>query len=258
MRIDSAGGGRRPNPTDDFESTEVETASAATGLSDGAKAFIRQNSPSGYNPNEADRNVDESRRYGPKDDDPGCIGTFEWYNEYKPFASKEATEKEGKPVEIFENVLYVRIDIRGSALNGVHRPARSEDKARFPFAWQEFNKGEKAKERGFAVQLLGLDISIIRLLAAKNVFTIEDMAVVSDNNLTNLGLGARELRKRAQEFLEARKESPIAEARVNDQQRLIDAQADKLNQAMALIERLSEQVNAPKKRGRPPKTPAAE
>lgn len=243
---------------DDFDSFDAGDASEPSGsavsnLSDGAKAFIKQNSPSGYNPNEASRFVDEARRYSPTDDDPGCIGTFEWHNEYKPHASKEATEREGKPVEIFENVLYVRIDIRGSALNGVHRPARTEDKARFPYAWQEFNRGEKARERGIPIQMLGLDISIIRLLAAKNVFTVEDMSVVSDNNLSNLGLGARELRKRAQDFLEKRRESPVAEARVNEQQTLINAQAEQLARMQAQLDRLLEQANAPAKRGRPPK-----
>jgi hypothetical protein len=258
--------------TEDFDAgepgvSEPTTSFNLSSLSDGAKSFIKQNSPSGYNPHDASRHVDTSRRYTPQDDDPGCIGTFEWHSEYKPFASKEATDREGKPVEIFENVLYIRIDIRGSALNGVHRPARPEDKARFPFAWQEFNKGEKARERGTAIQMLGLDIPIVRGLAAKNVFTVEDMAAVSDNNLSNLGLGARELRKRAQDFLDAKKESPIAEARISEQQAMINAQAEQLQRAMALIERLSEQVGkteqvaqtaqpeAPKRRGRPPKAP---
>lgn len=240
-----------PDEFDDFVAEPAEAFSMDS-LSDGAKSFIRQNSPGGYNPNEASRFVDESKRYSPKDDDPGCIGNFEWLDEFKPFKSKEETERQGKPVEIFEKVLYIRISIRGSDRNQVHRPAKPEDKARFPYAWQEFNKGEKARERGAAIQLLGLDISIIRLLAAKNVFTVEDMAAVSDNNLSNLGLGARELRKRAQDFLDTRKESPVAEARVSEQQEIINQQSDQLAKALALIERLSEQVNKPK-RGRPPK-----
>lgn len=242
--------------TDDFDAGQEDTgsASSASGLSDGAKSFIKQNSPGGYNPHEAPRDVDAARRYSPNDDDPGCIGSFEYVSEFKPFKSKEATELKGEPVEIFEPVLYIRIVIRGSDKNIVHRPAKPEDKARFPYSWQEFNRGEKAKERGLAIQLLGLDISIIRHLAAKNVFTVEDMAAVSDNNLSNLGLGARELRKRAQDFLDARRESPVAVARVNEQQAMIDSQAEQLAKAMALIEKLSEQVNkAPKKRGRPPK-----
>lgn len=246
---------------DQFDAGEApaEASSSAQNLSDGAKTFIRQNSPSGYNPNEADRFVDESRRYTAKDDDPGCIGTFEWHREYKPHASKMATEEQGKPVEIFGDVLYIRISIRGSSINEVHRPARPEDKARFPYSWQEFNRGEKARERGVAIQMLGLDLPIVRLLAAKNVFTVEDMAVVSDNNLSNLGLGARELRKRAQDFLEARKESPVAEARVNEQQTLITAQAEQLARMQAQLDKLMDQSKPePKRRGRPPKTPPTE
>jgi hypothetical protein len=248
---------------DDFDSFDTAeaagdstSASGPSGLSDGAKAFIKQNSPGGYNPNEASRFVDEARRYLPTDDDPGCIGTFEWHDEFKPYASREATEREGKPVEIFEKVLYIRIVIRGSSINEVHRPARPEDKARFPFAWQEFNKGEKARERGTPIQMLGLDLPIIRQLAARNVFTVEDMAAVSDNNIQNLGLGAREFRKRAQDYLEARRESPVAAARVNEQQALINSQAEQLARMQAQLDRLLEQSNAQSekpRRGRPPK-----
>lgn len=242
-----------PDDFDDFSTGEAASDdSSSANLSDGAKKFIREHSPSGYNPNEAARGVDETRRYSPKDDDPGCIGSFEWLDEFKPFKSKEATEKEGRPVEIFEKVLYVRISIRGSDINQVHRPATGEDKARFPFAWQEFNRGEKARERGTPIQMLGLDVPLIRGFAAKNVFTVEDLAAVSDNNLGNLGIGAREMRRKAQEFLDVRKESPVAEARVNEQQEIIRQQAEQLAKATALIERLSEEAAKPK-RGRPSK-----
>lgn len=241
-----------PDDFDDFTNSPVEASDSSTNLSDGAKKFIRENSPSGYDPNEAGRVVDETRRYSPKDDDPGCIGSFEWLDEYKPFKSKEATEKEGRPIEIFEKVLYIRISIRGSDINQVHRPAVGEDKARFPFAWQEFNRGEKARERGIPIQMLGLDVPLIRGFAAKNVFTVEDLAAVSDNNLSNLGIGAREMRRKAIEFLDARKESPVAEARVNEQQALINSQSEQLARMQAQLDRLSDQANKPK-RGRPPK-----
>lgn len=223
----------------------------ANGLSEGAKQFIRQ--------------------YVPKDDDEGCIGGFEYVNEFKPFKSKEETEKQGKLVEIFENVLFIRINIRGSDLREVHRPATDADKRRFPYAWQEFQRGENARARGIPLQKLGIDAPLIRGFAAKNVFTIEDLSVVSDNNLQNLGIGAREMRARAQEYLrtnslaaQAAEEIPSLKDAIADQQRKIQAQSDQLAQALALVERMTEEnrklSSASEKRGpgRPPKTPLEE
>lgn len=216
----------------------------AAGLPQAAKDFIRQ--------------------YSPADDDSGCIGSFEWYCEYKPFLSKEATEREGKPVEIFGNVLYVRIDIRGSDRNQVHRPATEADKRRFPFSWQEFNRGEKARARGVPLQMLGLDSPILRAFAAKNVFTIEDLAEVSDNNLQNLGLGGREMRNRAQSYLDQHKAATQSTVAIEAQQDVIAQQSAQLAQALAAIERLTEenrklgQKPEKKKPGPKPKAPAAE
>lgn len=210
----------------------------AAGLPQAAKDFIRQ--------------------YSPKDDDSGCIGSFEWYREYKPYLSKEATEKEGKPVEIFANVLYVRINIRGSDRNEVHRPATEADKRRFPFAWQEFNRGESARERGVALQMLGLDAPILRQLAAKNVFTIEDLCEVSDNNLQNLGLGGREMRNRAQAYLNQHRAATQSSVALEAQQDVIAQQSAQLAQALAAIEKLTEEnkkLATKKKPGPKRKTP---
>lgn len=219
----------------------------AAGLPQAAKDFIRQ--------------------YSPADDDSGCIGGFEWYREYKPFLSKQATEKEGKPVEIFENVLYVRINIRGSDRNEVHRPATEADKRRFPFAWQEFNRGENARARGVPLQMLGLDAPILRQFAAKNVFTVEDLCEVSDNNLQNLGLGGREMRNRAQAYLNqhlaATKSSVALEAQqdvIAQQGAQIAAQGSQLAQALAAIDKLTEEnrkLTTKKKPGPKAKVPAA-
>lgn len=226
-------------------STGGELTSTVGGLSEGAKAFIRQ--------------------FQPADDDTGCIATFETVKEFKPFKTQEAkklAEATGKPFtsldEIYEEVIYIRINIRGSNLREVHRPIREEDKRRFPFSWQEYQKGEMAAARGTPLsKLAGMDISIIRHFGALNVFTLEDLVLVSDLGLQNLGTGAREFRRAAQEWLDTRKPA-VAD---NTLRETVLKQEEKLSKAMALLERLSEenaQLKARKKPGPKPKVATPE
>lgn len=211
----------------------------AAGLSEGAKAFARQ--------------------YLPADDDSGCIATFEWVNEFKPAKSRVASEAQGQPVEIFEDVLYIRKNIRGNSLLEVHRPATEGDKRQFPFSWQEFQKGENARARGTALIKLGLDSPIIRAMQAHNVYTIEDLASVSDNNLQHLGIGSREMRVRAQEYVRTNAAASEATHEADSLRDTVNQQSAQLAQALALVERLTEAnqklSGAPPKvkRGRKPK-----
>jgi hypothetical protein len=157
---------------------EASALPSLSGFSQSAKDFIKQ--------------------YIPSDDDEGCIGTFETVREFKPAKSqvlREQAEKEGKVAgpecEIYENVVFIRINIRGNDKLEVHRPANEADKRRFPFAWQEFQKGEAAASRGTHLNKLpGLDAPTIRTYNAKNVFTVEDLALVTDTHLPNLGTGS--------------------------------------------------------------------
>lgn len=213
------------------DSPRSDTALTTTvgGLSDGAKAFIRQ--------------------FQPADDDAGCIATFSTEREFKPFKTNEAkkvAEAAGKPFgimdEVYEDVTYIRINIRGSNLREVHRPIREEDKRRFPFSWQEYQKGAKAAARGTPLnKLAGMDPSIMRYYGSLNVFTIEDLALVSDLGLQNLGTGAREFRHAAQEWVDSRKPAAESDPQLLDLVARMDA---KLDSQQATIEKLMEENRA--------------
>jgi hypothetical protein len=228
---------------EDSAPSEAAITSTVGGLSAGAQAFIRQ--------------------FQPADDDSGCIATFETVREFKPFKTqqaKAAAEAAGKPFgvtdEVYEDVTYIRINIRGSNLREVHRPIREEDKRRFPFSWQEYQKGEKAAARGTPLnKLAGMDPSILRHYHALNVFTIEDLSLVSDLGLQNLGTGAREFRRSAQEWVESRKPAQAADPQLLD---LVSRMDSKLDSQQATIEKLMEEnakLKAAKKPG--PKKKAA-
>lgn len=185
----------------------------AAGLSEGAKQFIRQ--------------------YVPADDGKDCVVTFEVRQEFQPFKSKEAGH------EIYEDVIFIRKSVRGNDKLEVVRPVSDADKREYPFAWQEYQKGEQAAERGTSLaKLPGVDGPTLRLLHAKNIFTIEDLTMVNDSNLQNLGLGAREMRKKAFEYLESHKS--VEEA--GGLRELVSQQSADLARAMALIEKQNEEL----------------
>lgn len=183
-------------------------------LSPGAKRFIKE--------------------FMPDDDDSGCIGTFYMEHEFQTFESRKQSEEKGEPVEVFKDILYISIDIKGSNLNAIRRPAQENDKKRFPFSWQEFKKGESARERGIPLAKLGLDAQTVREYASVNVFTIEDLSQVSDNHLQRMGVGAREWRLRAKEYLSTHKAAAESSTAVSQLQ-------ESVAQLMAANERLMEE-----------------
>lgn len=214
------------------------------------------------------------KEYVPSDDDEGCIGTFETVREYKPAKSQKlrdeavaAGKEPGPECEVYEDVVFIRINIRGNDKLEVHRPANEADKRRFPFSWQEFQKGEAAASRGTHLNKLpGLDAPTIRAYNAKNVFTVEDLALVTDTHLANLGTGAREKRQQAIEYVQSIRGSTIVQAQIKESQdavaqmrETVSAQGEQLSKAMALIEKLTaenERLSQRKKPGPKPKTPA--
>lgn len=203
------------------------------------------------------------KEYAPQDDDSGCIVSFETVREFKPFKTRlaqEAAEREGREIspdlDVFENETFIRINIRGNDKIEVHRPVRDEDKRRFPFAWQEYQRGKQILARGTPLAKLGIDPSVIRQYQARNVWTVEDLARVDDNNLGNLGTSAREYRRAAQELI-AKQQAPAPTAALEEQLAKMSAQ---LSQAMDLIAKQQQQIDEQGARrgpGRPPKDQAA-
>lgn len=231
-------------PAQQFTGVPPSPLPGLAGFSAAAKAFIRE--------------------YVPADDDEGAIGTFETVREYKPAKSQKMREQAtaagkepGPDCEVYEDVVFIRINIRGNDKLEVHRPAREEDKRRFPFAWQEFQKGSAAAERGTALtKLPGMEPNMTRRYHSFNVFTIEDLALITDTHGPNLGTGWREMRQRAIEYVNSRKTSVQHNAEMDELRATMARQGEQLAQALALIERQSEEnaklsalVSKPKGKG---------
>lgn len=94
-------------------------------------------------------------------------------------------------------------------------PVRDADKSRFRLAWEAYKANREQPSHGLPIDQWPL-ITAARVseLKASGVPTVEALANVDDERLRNLGMGARELRQKAIDFLAAAKSTaPLAQMR---------------------------------------------
>ena len=105
---------------------------------------------------------------------------------------------------------FVEIMFPGDNKTVVNRQVKDDDKMRWPGQWQAYEAGEAFKIDGFPLEQwpeLSSDEGMIRDLNTKRIYTVEQLASVSDQNLANIGLGARALVAKAKAFVDVRKDS---------------------------------------------------
>lgn len=174
---------------------------------------------------------------------PGIFAQFTLEPSEQTFLS----EKEGRP--IFADKEFIRILIAGDKNSEVFREATENDKTRFHEVYKRFKDGLEGRD-----QLVGTPLSQwtllkpsqIRELEAINIFTVEQLAAISDSMKQRLGMGANELVASAAAYLGSAKDASMAGALAAENERLkSDMEAMKL-QVQELASRLEDQD----KRGR--------
>lgn len=150
-------------------------------------------------------------------DSKGVYASFSIEPVEQPFL----TEQEGRP--IFKDTEFVTIFIAGDKHTEVHRVATEHDKERFSDAYKRFKDGAAARE-----QLIGTPLSQwaylkpsqIKELEAINVYSVEQLAALSDTAKQKIGMGAHELVAAAQAFLTTAKDASAASAFAAENERL--------------------------------------
>ena len=158
----------------------------------------------------------------------------------KPIEMKAESAKEGRP--IFKDIDYIRIRPVGQNQTVVERKVRLTDSnsepadpIRFPRQWQAFQNQEAQAEEGTPInEWPPITKSKALELKAINIHTVEAMASVSDTNLT--WMGAREMREKAQTWLESAKQGAAATKWEAEKETLLSE-----------IKALKNQLAAPKK-----------
>lgn len=154
---------------------------------------------------------------------------------------------------------FVEIMFPGDNKTVVNRQVKDEDKIRWPGQWQAYEAGEAFKIDGFPLEQwpeLSADEGLIRDLNSKRIYTVEQLAAVSDQNLGNIGLGARALVAKAQAFVEVRKDSAAVSKYAAQAEQALAENAllrEQLAAVNARLQAIEDAGDEKPKRGRPAK-----
>jgi hypothetical protein len=188
-----------------------------------------------FNPDAYGSSIDEMV---PKDDDRGVYATFH----YEPVLLGFKSKAEGRP--IYEDREFVRIIVRGNDKMVVDREATNQDKARFARQYAAFRQGEGQARIGTPLEKVSwISPATVRNYQHLHIYTVEDLAECGDNVLSQMGMGARDLRDKAKSVLSGGG-SPLAaeNAELKDMLKAMQARLEAL-------EGKGEAADAPKNTG---------
>ena len=165
-----------------------------------------------------------------------------------------ARKDDGKPPaeqHPFKRV-YCELKVAGDA--GRARPVRIATPQlieRFKNEYDQFLRGEEARKQGTPIETCPVVVppEMVPLLQLHAIYTVEQIAALSDSSLSNLGMGARVLRQAAEDYLRGKQNNPMLE------------ELAKLRSRVAELESKPDEPELPpadaeqpaKRRGRPPK-----
>lgn len=102
----------------------------------------------------------------------------------------------------YDDVPHVRIAQPGERLNVVDRPATAHDQMRFALQWAQFQQNSQQRPAGTPISTLYPEQpSIVAMLEASQVWTVEQLADLSANAIENIGMGCQSYVNAAQQYL---------------------------------------------------------
>lgn len=160
----------------------------------------------------------------------------------KPVVNAKKSKLAGHPV--FEDREWVKIVTPGDRNSWVERVATDKDRQTYPRTYGIFKNTEKTQAvEGFRIEEWPqVTRAMAWTLKAANIFTVEQLATVSDTNIDKIGHSGRDLRSKAQAFVAVAKDSAAAHQ--------FKAESDKKDMAIADLQRqISELAARLEKRG---------
>lgn len=179
---------------------------------------------------------------------------FHWH----PVHLGHQSQAQGRPV--YEKRVYVEITVPGGK-TVIDREVTDEDKARFPRHWAAFQQGNEQSAIGTPVEKCALyDIAQIEGMKAAKIYSVEQVASLSDQQGPVLGPHWRQMRDQANAWLTSAKDTALATkqaAVIADLQGQITALTDQFKTLAGergiSPEAIEQTLAAPRRRGIPPK-----
>lgn len=166
---------------------------------------------------------------------------------------------------------FIEIRFPGDNKTVVNRQVKEDDKHRWPKQWDAYQRGEEFKSEGYPLeQWPEVDEGQVREFNYKNIYTVEQLALMTDSNLQSLGPGGRELQAKAKAFVDVIKKTADASKyaaqyeavkadndRLAEENRLLSGRLQALEDMMSSLKPSGPQgmqdIDAPR-RGRPSKS----
>lgn len=116
------------------------------------------------------------------------------------------THLQGKPV--FEDHDFIKILIPADRNLIIDTKVTAEHKEKFSEEWENYQKTGMVAQTGYPLdEWTSVTRSQVELLKYSNIFTVEQLASLSDAGVQSLGMGALDLRAKAQSFMERSSET---------------------------------------------------
>lgn len=142
---------------------------------------------------------------------------------------------------------FARITIPGDKTTVIDRLVKDSDKDRWPRQWEAFERGAEQISAGGTPLEMWPVINKARLtgLHAMNVWTVEQIANMTDGNLAKIGMDGRKLQQKARELIKDKG----APQRVDE----LEAQNRTMQEQLAEVQKQLAELSQKRKPGRPKK-----
>ena len=135
--------------------------------------------------------------------------------------------------EVYEDRDFVWIRFAGDRTRELKKPVTEEHRQRWPVQWARYQAQEAQVNEGLPLEeWAAISKSTALNLKGQNVFTVEQLSAIGDHVIDKLGMGARELRKKAQAFL-SRATDGAETMRLIEENRKLREDMEVLKQQMA-------------------------
>ena len=186
---------------------------------------------------------------GAKNPDSALI--VEFYT--RPVQNMFQSSKQGRP--IFDDVIYVKINVPGVKDMLWDTPARSDHKMRFPIQWAHYMNKTQGDAREIGTPLAewsAVTRSQAEEFRSLKFFTVESIANASDANINNLGMmggiSPYALREKARAYLKAATDSALPQHQAEElakRDAVIDSLNAELKRVAALVDAKPSAAPAP-------------
>ncbi len=151
----------------------------------------------------------------------------------------------------FRDIEMIEVLIPGDR-NPIHRKVKDEDKVRFKRQYDAFKESNASEIQGTHLnQFPFISAAQRKELEYLNIFTGEQLINMPDGNIDKIGVGGRELIKKVKAFMDMAKDSAVAVAMAEENEKL-RAEMALIKEQMALILKAQDesQEGHPKQRKR--------